>query len=136
MKEFGYLEKPSRGVIEREHFILFIGKLDLFIVVWTGHLKIKSTRNIFKFLIRNRIILSGRDLWLSGPTPCSKKGPLQNYCRLLKAFPSLFLNVSGNGDMMTSIGNLFQSLSTFIMKNIILVSCQNFSLDATHIHCL
>lgn len=30
MKEFGYLEKPSRGVIEREHFILSIGKLDLF----------------------------------------------------------------------------------------------------------
>ncbi|KAK4830120.1 hypothetical protein QYF61_008547 [Mycteria americana] len=48
-----------------------------------------------------------------------------HYIRLLRALSNLTLNISNDGASTTSLGNLFQCLSTLIINNSFLLSSQN-----------
>jgi len=56
-----------------------------------------------------------------------------NQTRLLRALSNLTLNVSRDGALTTSLSNLFQCFTTFMVKNVFLVSSlslPSFSLKA------
>ena len=53
--------------------------------------------------------------------PCNEQGHLQLH-QVLRALPSLTLNVAGDGAFTISLGNLFQCVTTPIVKNFFLMS--------------
>ncbi|KAK4827084.1 hypothetical protein QYF61_014186 [Mycteria americana] len=60
---------------------------------------------------------------MSNPSAISRD--IFKYVRLLRAPSILTLNVSRDGESTTSLGNLFQCLTTLILKNFFLVSSLN-----------
>ncbi|KAK4807231.1 LOW QUALITY PROTEIN: hypothetical protein QYF61_024351 [Mycteria americana] len=66
-------------------------------------------------IMNHRMVWVGKDLQRSSsPTPLSWAGT--SFTRLLKAPSNLTLNNSNDGASTTSLGNLFQSLTTLIFK--------------------
>jgi len=72
--------------------------LQVFRILQFGELQSRITES-------HRMIEVGRDLWRSsGPTSCSSRA---TESRLLRTMSRWLLNISENGDSMTSLDNLF-----------------------------